>query len=78
MKPLHDIPSAARLLSVSPWTVRLWIREGKLRPVRLGRRVLLEEEELEKFVAGAKANGDGIPNQNEEDEQPCLTTKGTQ
>lgn len=58
MKPLHDIPSAARVLSLSTWTIRSMIREGKLRPVRLGRRVLLEETELERFVAEAKVNGD--------------------
>ena len=57
MKPLHDIPSAARLLSVSPWSLRCWIKRGKLRPVRLGRRVLLEEAELERFITAAKANG---------------------
>ena len=51
MKPLYDVNSAARLLSVSHWTVRAYIRDGKLRPVRLGRRVLLAENELERLVA---------------------------
>ena len=55
MKALLDIDSTAQLLSLSPWTVRGYIREGKLIPVRLGRRVLLEEAELERFVAQAKA-----------------------
>lgn len=51
MQPLHDIKSAAALLGLSPWTVRAYVREGKLRPVRLGRRVMLEEEELARFVS---------------------------
>jgi excisionase family DNA binding protein len=51
MKQLFDVNSAARLLSISPWTVRSYIHDGKLKPVRLGRRVLLEEAELERFVA---------------------------
>lgn len=51
MKQLYDINSAARLLGISPWTVRAYIRRGKLKPVRLGRRVLLEESELERLVA---------------------------
>jgi excisionase family DNA binding protein len=54
MKQLFDVNSAARLLSISPWTVRSYIHQGKLRPVRLGRRVLLEEAELERFVARPK------------------------
>ncbi len=51
MKHLYDINSAARLLGISPWTVRAYIRRGKLKPVRFGRRVLLEETELERLVA---------------------------
>jgi len=43
-------PSSLASLGVSKWTVRNWIRDGELRPVRLGRRVLLSEEELERFV----------------------------
>jgi excisionase family DNA binding protein len=54
MKQLYDVISAARLLSISPWTVRSYIHNGKLKPVRLGRRVLLEETELERFVADGK------------------------
>jgi len=51
MKALRSVEEAAGLLGVSKWTVRGWIRDGKLRPVRLGRRVLLSEDELERFVA---------------------------
>jgi len=50
MKPLKSIEQAASLLGLSIWTVRAYIREGKLRPVRLGRRVLLEEDQLEKLI----------------------------
>ena len=42
MEQLHDVRSAARLLAVSPWTVRVYIRQGKLHPVRIGRLVRLE------------------------------------
>ncbi len=52
---LFDIKTAASLLSLSPWTVRKLIKAGKLRPVRLGRRVLLEPVELQRFVDEAKA-----------------------
>lgn len=57
MEQLHDVRSAARLLAVSPWTVRVYIRQGKLNPVRIGRLVRLDEEELSKFVASNKTSG---------------------
>ena len=45
-----DIKEAAHALSISPWTVRLYIRNGKLKPVRAGRRVLIEPAELQRLV----------------------------
>jgi len=55
MKHLFSVGEAAAVLRISPWTVRAYIGKGKLAPVRLGRRVLLKEEELERFVATAKS-----------------------
>ena len=51
MNKLLSIEAAAELLSISKWTVRAYIRAGKLRAVRLGRRVLLAEDELVRLVA---------------------------
>jgi excisionase family DNA binding protein len=55
MKALYDVKTAAQVLAISPWTVRAYIRDGKLKPVRLGRLVRVEEAELERFVAQAQA-----------------------
>lgn len=55
MERLHDVRSAAQILAVSPWTVRAYIRQGKLRPIRLGRLVRLDEAEIRRFVSGAKS-----------------------
>ena len=57
MNQLYDVKAAARQLAVSPWTVRAYIRQGKLRPVRIGRLVRLDEEELSKFVTDNKTSG---------------------
>ena len=51
MRALKSVEEAAELLGISKWTVRGYIKTGKLRPVRLGRRVLVEEAELERLVA---------------------------
>jgi excisionase family DNA binding protein len=50
MHQLFSVEDAARLLAISPWTVRSFLRKGKLFPVRIGRRVLFEESELERFI----------------------------
>jgi excisionase family DNA binding protein len=68
MKPLFDVNSAAHLLAVSPWTVRAYIRQGKLHPVRIGRLVRLDEQELQDFVAGAKCS-DGVATNNSKGEE---------
>jgi excisionase family DNA binding protein len=58
MEALHDVNAAAKLLAVSPWTIRAYIRQGKIRPVRIGRLVRLEEQELSRFISDAKTGGD--------------------
>jgi excisionase family DNA binding protein len=64
MKPLHTVKIAGEVLAVSPWTVRSYIRDGKLIPVRLGRLVRVDEE-LQRFVAEARTNGAHIQNTQE-------------
>jgi excisionase family DNA binding protein len=52
---VFDVKEAARVLSISPWTIRRYITDGKLKPVRIGRRVLIEPAELQRLVeAGRK------------------------
>ncbi len=45
-----DIESAAKAISVSPWTIRKWISQGKLPATRLGRRVCVTPEALQELV----------------------------
>jgi excisionase family DNA binding protein len=51
---LYDVKRVAQQLSLSPWTIRAYIRSGKLRPVRIGRLVRLDEKEIADFVANSK------------------------
>ncbi len=50
MSPLLSVEAAARLLGISPWTVRKYVAVGRINPTRIGRRVLIAETELAKFV----------------------------
>jgi excisionase family DNA binding protein len=45
-----DIQEAGRLTSLSPFTIRAYIRQNKLRAVHVGRRVLVPVAELRRFV----------------------------
>jgi len=57
MRSLMNVGDAARVLNISAWTVRRYITKGKLTVVRIGRRVLLEQEELERFIEAGKLKG---------------------
>lgn len=64
---LYDVKSAARILCISPWTVRAAIRDGRLRAVRIGRRVLLEGAALEQLIAEAREHSNCTEIQNKEE-----------
>jgi excisionase family DNA binding protein len=55
LKKLINVGGAAEVLAISPWTVRAYVRQGRLTPVRIGRLVRFEEEELSRFIAEAGA-----------------------
>jgi len=61
VKPLCDVKAAAALLAVSPWTVRVYIRQGKFQPVRIGKLIRLEEEELRRFVTQSRDPVESAP-----------------
>jgi excisionase family DNA binding protein len=46
-----SIPEAASRLRVSKFTLRRWLRQRRLAHYRLGRRVLLAEADVERFLA---------------------------
>jgi excisionase family DNA binding protein len=69
MEQLFNVEDSARILAISPWTIRALLRRGKLRPIRIGRRVCVSENELRRFVEeaqvklpteGARKDGEGI------------------
>ena len=48
------IKEASAAISLSHWTLRKYIAEGKIVPVRIGRRVLIEPSELRRFLEEAR------------------------
>lgn len=67
-KRLYSVKEAGRYLGRSPWTIRRLIRDGVLREVRQGRRVMLDIVDLEQFVEKYKReaiNGNDLPPEDE-------------
>jgi excisionase family DNA binding protein len=75
-KRLYNVKEAGRYLGRSSWTIRRLIRDGVLREVRQGRRVMLDIVDLEAFVEKYKreaTDGHDLP---EEEERPGNGTLG--
>jgi predicted site-specific integrase-resolvase len=51
---LLDLRRVAECCHVSPHTVRKWVRQGRLKPLRICRRLLFHPDELTRFLAEAK------------------------
>ena len=49
-----SLKDAAQAMGLSIWTLRGWCRSGKLRCVRLGRRVMVEPGELERLIEAGR------------------------
>jgi excisionase family DNA binding protein len=69
MNKLLSIEAAADVLSISKWTVRSYIRTGKLKPVRIGRRILLTEAELERLITAGQDPPEATPRNGEPTEE---------
>ena len=75
-KRLYNVKEAGRYLGRSPWTIRRLIREGCLREVRQGRRVMLDIVDSEQFVEKYKREATDGHDLSQEEERPGNGTLG--
>jgi excisionase family DNA binding protein len=52
---LMDLLEVAEILNVSPHTIRAWIRQGRIQPIRLCRRLLFHPAEVQRLIDTAMA-----------------------
>jgi len=50
MVRFYSVDEAAKLLTLSHWTIRAWIRDGRLRSAKIGNRRVVRETELRRLV----------------------------
>jgi len=75
-KRLYSVKEAGRYLGRSPWTIRRLIRDGVLREVRQGRRVMVDLVDMDLFIEKHKReaiDGHDLP---QEEERPGNGTLG--
>ena len=46
----YTVPEVAEVLQVTPQTVRAYIKQGKLKGQRIGRPILITENNLKEFL----------------------------
>jgi|TARA_R100001086_G_scaffold104495_2_gene52453 excisionase family DNA binding protein len=54
MDDLKTVREAAKLLTLSPHTLRVWIQERRIESVRLGRVVRIPLAEIERLIEGGR------------------------
>jgi Helix-turn-helix domain len=54
LEPLLKIEDAAKIVGRTHWTLRADIKAGKLRCVRIGRRIMIEPAELQRLIEASR------------------------
>ena len=52
IEQLLTVPEAAKILRVEVGTIRKWMYEGRIPYLKLSRRVVFKEKDLEAFIGG--------------------------
>ena len=50
----YTIPEPASAIKVTPQTVRTWIKKGRIKSQRIGRPILITENNLKEFLGVEK------------------------
>jgi excisionase family DNA binding protein len=50
MEKLYSVEDAAELTRLSHWTIRYWLKTGKLRGTKIGGRRVIRESELQRLI----------------------------
>ena len=59
VEKLYSLQEAADYLHVTTRTVRNWIKDGRLRAFKIGRRLIIKESTLQAFVDALESQSEG-------------------
>ena len=57
LEPLLTLDDAAKLLGQTHWTLRHYVKSGRMRGVRIGRRLMIERCEIRRLVEDGRTGG---------------------
>jgi excisionase family DNA binding protein len=57
METLLNVEETAKMLRLSPWTVRKKVAKNIFHAVRIGRRVLIEPDEIRRIIEEGRRSG---------------------
>lgn len=60
LEHLWTVQQTAKFLGMQPQTIRGWVRQGKLKQIKLSNRVRIPRSEVERLVAEARNKMKGI------------------
>ena len=47
----YKVPEVAEALQVTPQTIRTWLKNGRMKSIRIGRPIYITEKSLKEFLA---------------------------
>lgn len=50
----YNVPETAEALKVTPQTIRIWIKQGRIKSIRIGRPIFITENNLKEFLQASK------------------------
>ena len=75
MDNLKTVREAAKLLTLSPYTVRLWIQHRKIEAVRLGRAVRIPLAAIKRIIEAGRTTALPLPPQRKRSKRSLLTAQ---
>jgi len=78
MNQLFSVVQVGNILSISPWTVRALLRKGRLCPIRIGRRILVSGEAVQRFIEESTTHNNSrcpVPENDVTTESQSISTK---
>jgi len=61
MEKLHSVKETLKVLSISRTNLYSLVKDGKIKPLKLGKRTLFPESELNRFIEYLKKSEDKKP-----------------
>jgi len=67
---MYNVKEVTKILGVTPQTTRLYIKQGKLKAVRIGKPYFISEEAIKFYITGGLSGSDETEPKNDKKSVP--------